>query len=236
MKKIYTGIESSGKSLQLARQARSLVLRNAKWATITGRPRPIRSNMRFTKIFEEWSLSKGIPIFYWDNLEEITYESECDVIIDEVVKYFDARQWSTLTLDSKHWLTQGAKSGVHVYGSSQDFSQVDKQFRLLCNEVYVISKFIGSRRPMKTAPEVKRVWGICVMRRVNPVSFKGDSVSMETIGFPSPFLIQREDTEIFDTNAKVVPSELPIKRLRKQILRYEDPVDPEKNFDKVTFI
>jgi len=236
MKKIYTGIESSGKSLQLARQAREIVLRNHSWFKKTGIMRPIRSNMKFKPHFEKWAYAMAVPIYYWDNLEEIIYEQECDVIIDEVVKFFDARQWSMMTLDAKHWLTQGAKSGVWVYGSSQDFSQVDKQFRLLCNEVYVITKFIGSARPMKTRPVSNTVWGICVMRRVDPRSFKGDSVSMETIGMPVPFFIKREDTDIFDTNAKVIPSDLPIKNLRKQIGRYVDPVTGQIEYEKVTYL
>jgi len=220
MKVVYTGIESSGKSLQLARQAREIVIRNSKWFQVTGLKRPIRSNMKFSQEFEDFALLKNVPIFYYKNLEEIIYESECDVFIDEILKYFDARNWANLSIDSKHWLTQGAKSGVHVYGSAQDFSQVEKSFRILCNQVFVITKIIGSRRPMKTSPPVKRVWGVCFMRAVDPKSFKGDSVNMETIGMPSLFLIKEEDTEIFDTNAKVIPSDLPAKKKRRQKVLY----------------
>jgi hypothetical protein len=220
MKIVYTGIESSGKSLQLARQAREIVDRNSKWFNVTGIYRPIRSNMRFSQEFENEALLKNVPIYYYKNLEEIIYETECDVFIDEILKYFDARNWANLSIDSKHWLTQGAKSGVHVYGSAQDFSQVEKSFRILCNQVFVITKLIGSRRPMKTSPPVNFVWGVCFMRAVNPKSFKGDSVNMETIGMPSLFLIREEDTKIFDTNAKVVPSDLPAKKKRRQKVLY----------------
>jgi len=222
MKVVYTGIESSGKSLQLARVAKGLVVRNSKWLKKTGVPRPLRSNMKFSRSFEMWARSKGIPIFYYKNLEEIIYETECDVFIDEILKYFDARNWATLSLDSKHWLTQGAKTGVHVYGSAQDFSQVEKSFRLLCNQVFVVTKILGSRRPMKTSPEVKRIWGICWIRSVDPKTFKGDSVNMETRGFPGMFLIKKEDTEIFDTNAKVIPSAMSPKKMRKQTVLYEE--------------
>lgn len=222
MKTIYTGIESSGKSLQLARVAKDLVYRNAKWLKKTGVPRPIRSNMKFSTEFENWARSKDVNIFYYKDLDEIIYHTECDVFIDEIIKYFDARNWANLSLDSKHWLTQGAKTGVHVYGSAQDFSQVEKSFRILCNQVFVVTKIIGSRRPMKTSPKVKRVWGICFIRSVDPKTFKGDSVNMETIGMPSLFFIKKEDTEIFDTNAKVIPSALSDKKLRKQTLLYEE--------------
>jgi len=222
MKIVYTGIESSGKSLMLARQAKEIVIRNSKWFKITGVNRPIRSNMKFSLDFETWAHFNNVPIFYYRNLEEIIYETECDVFIDEILKYFDARNWANLSIDSKHWLTQGAKSGVHVYGSAQDFSQVEKSFRILCNQVYVITKVIGSKRPMKTSPPVKNVWGICFIRSVDPKSFKGDSVNMETIGLPGFFLIRKEDTNIFDTNAKVIPSDLPAKKKRRQRVLYMD--------------
>jgi len=217
MKMVFTGDESAGKSLQLARKLRELVLRNERWANITGIKRPIRSNMRLSEEFVEWAAQKNVPIFYWNNLSEIIYETECDIIIDELIKYFDSRAWADMSIDAKHFLSQGAKSGVHIYAAAQDFSQVDKAFRLLTKKCYVVSKFIGSPRPMKTAPPVKKIWGICFMREVNPKSFKGDTVTMETIGFfPTPFLIEKVDCEVFDTNAKIIPSELPpLKRMQR---------------------
>lgn len=230
MKVVYTGIESSGKSLMLARKAVEIVYRNSKWYKQTGIVRPIRSNMTFSNSFHNLAESLNVPIYYYRNLDEIIYEQECDVFIDEILKYFDARNWANLTIDAKHWLTQGAKTGVHVYGSAQDFSQVEKSFRILCNQVYVVTKIIGSRRPMKTSPPVKRVWGVCFIRAVDPKTFKGDSVNMETIGLPSLFLIRKSDTEIFDTNAKVIPTDLPpLKKRRRSVLYMEgDDVIEEK--------
>jgi len=220
-KVVFTGIESSGKSLLLAKVVKELVSRNSKWFTITGIERPIRSNLRFSAEFVEYATAKNVPILYWNNLEEIIYETECDVIMDELLKYFDARLWVNLSLDAKHWLTQGAKTGVRVYATSQDFSQVEKQFRLLCNRVFIVKKIIGSPRPMKTAPPVNSIWGLCMTKEVHPGSFRGDNVSMESATFlPGFFLIAREDTVIFDTNAKVVPSELPVKRVRKQVIEH----------------
>lgn len=165
--------------------------------------------MALSQSFLDKAKEYGIPIRFWKNLDDIVYQTECDVFIDELLKYFDARRWADLGIDAKHWLSQGAKSGVNVYASAQDFSQVDKSFRLLVNEVFHITKIIGSRRPMKTAPPVKFVWGLCWVREVDPRSFKGDSVTMETMGLPSIFPIQQSDCDIFDTNAKVIPSDLP---------------------------
>lgn len=209
MKCIFVGKESSGKSLQLAKKAHALVYRNSKWFDSTGVKRPIVTNSPFHPFFVEWAASLNVPIEDWVNLEDIIHRGECDVIIDEIIKYFDARNWSDLSVDSKHWLTQGAKSGVHVYGACQDFSQVEKQFRLLCNEVYHVVKVVGSPRPMKTRPEVKRIWGVCMLRSVNPASFKTDTPSMENNTWPSFFFIKKEDCDIFDTSLKISQGKYP---------------------------
>lgn len=234
MKRIYTGPESQGKSLQLARELRSIVLRNARWQKKTKLARPILCNMALRRPFTNWAASKGVEIRYWNNLEDIIYRTECDIFIDEIVKYFDARNWQNLGLDAKHFLTQGAKSGIHVYGAAQDLSQIEKQFRLLITECYNVTKLIGSPRPMKTAPPVRFIWGICTVRQVDPKTFKGDSITMESKGIPWPFLIQREDCDIFDTNAKVIPSDPP--RLKHETRFCEHYGEPNHhcNFSKVT--
>lgn len=209
MKVVYVGKESSGKSLQLAKKAIELVNRNSKWYDKTCVKRPIVTNSPFSIFFVEWAASKNVPIEMWSNLEDIIHRDECDVIIDEIIKYFDARNWSDLSVDSKHWLTQGAKSGVHVYGACQDFSQVEKQFRLLCSEVYHVVKVLGSPRPMKTRPPVNKIWGLCMLRKVNPASFKTDTPSMEAQTWPSFFFIRKEDTDIFDTSLRIKAGEYP---------------------------
>jgi len=55
MKVIFSGLESSGKSLKLAMTVVDLVHRNAKWNKITGKSRPIVSNMRFSPHFFDWA-------------------------------------------------------------------------------------------------------------------------------------------------------------------------------------
>lgn len=203
MKMIYVGKESSGKSLQLAKKAKELVERNSRWYSTTRVMRPIVTNSPFSDDFVAYAKSRNVPIENWQNLEDIIYRGECDVIIDEIIKYFDARNWSDLSIDSKHWLTQGAKSGVHVYGACQDFSQVEKQFRLLCTDVFHVIKVMGSPRPMKTRPPVKTIWGLCMLRNVDPASFKTDTPSMVNKSWPSFFFIKKEDTDIFDTSLKI---------------------------------
>jgi len=229
---IFTGIESSGKSLLLSKQAEKVRKRNIQWFKEVGIPRTMAFNSPMSDNFIKSITDNGIKYISFKNLDEILYLEEADIFIDEVIKYFPASGSNSLTNEQLHFITQGAKSGIHLWGASQDFSQVHKQFRLLVNEVYVIKKIIGSNRPMKTAPPVTKVWGICTKQKVSPLSFKGDSASMEEVeGGLSIFFIKREDIERFDTSYKIPLSKLPVKKKRRQ----EEYCD-EDGFKRVKYI
>jgi len=158
MKVIFSGLESSGKSLKLAMTAVGIAQKNAKWKEKSGIVRPIYSNLKFKDEFEKYVVEElGIPIIYWQNIDELVLIENADVFIDEVGNYFDARMWADLSQDARRWLTQGAKTGVHLYGSAQDFAQVDKAFRRLVNHLFHIRKIIGSRRPSPTMPPVTKI-------------------------------------------------------------------------------
>lgn len=189
-------------------------------------------NTPMSKEFIKLIQDSNINYLEYKNLDEIIYLEECDIFIDEVIKYFPANGSSSLSNEQLHFITQGAKSGIHLWGASQDFSQVHKQFRLLVNEVYVIKKLFGSRRPMKTAPPVKSIWGVCIKQKVNPQSFKGDSATMDQIeGGLSIFFILKKDVERFDTSYKVPISKLPIKKVRRQEIYCE-----EDGYKKIIYI
>jgi len=197
---IISGLESSGKSLKLAMIAEKTLFRNADWLKKSGIARPIYSNMRFSSGFLETAKELGIEIRYWTTLEELITQRDCDIFIDEVGNYFDSRLWTELSLDTRRWLSQGAKMGIEIYGSAQDFAQVDKAFRRLVNELYFISKIIGSPRPSPTKPPVKRIWGLCVMRTLDPQNYNEDNKAFQSDGIlPRFFLIRKNYCEIFDT-------------------------------------
>jgi len=203
MKIIYSGLESSGKSLRLAKLTADLVQRNSKWFKESGKTRPIVSNLKFTEKFYNWATEEMIvPIIYWENLEQLIQYDNVDIIIDEVGTYFDSRLWSDLSLDVRRWLTQGAKSGIEIYGSAQDFAQVDKAFRRLTNHLVHVTKITGSSRPSPTKPPVKFIWGLCIKQELNPLSYNEDKKEFAaSIGgiIPTPFFLRREYCELFDT-------------------------------------
>jgi len=227
MKRVYTGPESSGKSLMLSKRAEEVFIRNYRWNKIVGIPRTMYFNMPMSPDFIDRVTKNGINYKFFSRLEEILFEEECDIFLDELIKFFPASTTS-LTQEQLHFLTQGEKSGISVYATTQDFSQVHKQFRRLKPEVYIITKIIGSRRPMKTAPPVTKIWGICSMRKVDPTSFSGEDSTMKPVGLPELFTIKREDTERYDTSYKVPQADLPVKYVRKQKVVWKDPLGGEK--------
>lgn len=219
---IFTGIESSGKSLRMAMEVEKIVERNAKWFELTKKIRPIYSNLIFTKTFEEWALKKWIPIHYWKDLDELVEVENADIIIDEIGNYFDARNWSALSLDIRRWITQGAKVGNEIIGSAQDFAQVDLAFRRLVNELYEIKKLIGSRRPSNTKPPVKKIWGLCWVRELQAQNYKEEEKKyMDLLG--SIFFIDKKYCDIFDTTQKIVKSKpTKLKHIERFCEHYHD--------------
>lgn len=209
-KVIFSGLESSGKSLKLAHVVSELVYRNSAWAKESGIIRPIASNMLFSEEFTRFAVKdKGVPLLYWENLDDLIKYENCDIIIDEVGNYFDSRMWTDLSLDVRRWLTQGAKSGIEIYGSAQDFGQVDKAFRRLVNSLVHITKLCGSRRPSATKPSVKFIWGICLMQDLDPRAYNEDDKKFASGSLlPSFFFIERKYCEIFDTGQKIKRSKL----------------------------
>lgn len=211
MKIIYSGLESSGKSLKLAKVVRSLVVRNSKWNRKYKKNRFIASNLEFSQNFNDWALSKDVFIKYWQNLDDLTALVDCDVIIDEVGNYFDSRGWESLSLDVRRWLTQGAKVGIEIYGSAQDFAQVDKSFRRLTNELYHITKIMGSRRPSATKPPIKTIWGLCMIKKINPQGYDEETSKFKSLDLiPSFFIIEKEDCEMFNTS-QIIKKSKPLK-------------------------
>lgn len=209
MKVIFSGLESSGKSLLLAKTVRELIYRNAEWLKVTGVMRPIRSNIRFAPHVVERAKELGIEIYYWKDLEDLTPHTEFDLVIDEIGTYFDSRKWSDLSLDVRRWIVQGAKCGIEMYGTAQDFAQVDKAFRRLTTNLVHITKIMGSRRPSATTPPIKRIWGICAKTELDPLAYKEDKDKFEGKGLPSFFFIVKEDCIMYDTQQKIAEAKLP---------------------------
>lgn len=220
-KVIYSGLEGEGKSLRLAMKAEELVERNARWYQTSGIQRPIASNLRFSPEFFEGAAARGVPILYWDHLHELIRMEQVDVLMDEVGNYFDSRLWKDLSLDARRWLTQGDKRGIELYGTAQDFAQVDKSFRRLVKELYYIKKAMGSPRPSATKPPVSKIWGFCWIFSLDPMGYdeENDKFTGHSIFDWRFFIIKERHCKMFDTTQLITRSNPP--PLRHEELRCE---------------
>jgi len=236
MKIVYTGSEGSGKSYQLALTAGRLVERNHDWLKKTGIPRPITSNLHFSPQFEEFAAERSIPIYYWKDIEELPKMTETDLLVDEIGAYFDSPTFKDLPLDVRLWIAQADKLGVDIFGTAQDFAQVDITFRRLVsgkgNALYLIDKIAGSNRPSSTKPFIKKVWGVCTKIEIDPVAYDEETKKFAGKGvIPSFFFIRKEICEIFDTNLRIEKSKFPpYKHIEREC------ADPNCEFHKVTHV
>lgn len=229
MKTIYIGKEGSGKTLMLGREAERIVYRNVHLFKKTGIMRPIVTNIEHSESFIAFADKKKVPMYRWRNIEDLEKLDECDLFIDEVGAYFDSRTFADLPLSTRLWLAQAQKLGVHIYGSAQDWAQVDVSFRRLVNRLFEVKRIFGTRRPSKTLPGGKFPLAFGLMWRLNPVS-ESDTGKVKTLSFlPSLVVMTKRDTKRFDTNARVAMTAPP--PLRK-IVR----VCPEDGYTRTRYV
>lgn len=232
---IFTGLPGSGKSYKLGATVVAVLYRNKaifdklqrEYESFPDRfipkgkllPEPPRRRLVHTnlKLTEEVEAEFPEFIVYWTELKQLTPLRDCDVVIDEVATYFDARLWETLSLEMRRWLSQHRKFGIEIYGTSQDFAQVDKAFRRLTSGLLYITKIAGSRDISATRPNPTWIWGISIVRELDPTKYDEQKSKFEANGIPNFMLINRKGTEIFDTRAEVMlSSALPLKHIDKE--------------------
>jgi len=210
---IFTGLPGSGKSYKLGRTVVDILYRNKKSFKKTGVRRMLWTNLQLTKPIEDEFAGF---IMYWTDLRQLTPLRDCDVVIDEVATYFDARLWETLSLEMRRWLAQHRKFGIEIYGTAQDFAQVDKSFRRLTSDLVYLSKLLGSRDISATMAPPKYIWGICLVRYLDPTVYDELKSKFGTTGIPKFMFITRAGVSLFDTRAEVkLSSALPLKHLEK---------------------
>jgi len=247
-KTIFTGLESQGKSYMLGVVLIEIIYRNARWYQKQQKDfkelgpigfqkkyannkisvptvRPIVVVLAVRDRLLEFARELEIPIIDWSNSRTVIADLEgltsCDLVLDEVGTYFDSRTYKDLPLSTRLWLAQAAKLGVEIYGAAQDFSQIDISFRRLTDELYEVSKLIGSPRPDKTKPPVEKVWGILTVRQLEPRGYDEKNKYAGSKGWPTFYFLQKKYTEVFDTNKRVPKGEFP--PFKHIVRRCEDP-------------
>lgn len=203
---IIEGQPGQGKSLYMARLAKTLVKRNLKWKQKTGVERPIYSNIKFSTDFE--MQAEGL-IQYWSSVEELVKLRDVDILWDEIATELDSRNWANLSNELKRFLSQYRKRGVDIYANTQDFSMVDVRCRLMITKVKHIWKMAGSRDLSSTKPNPKTIWGLVVHMEVEnwrETSIEKKKYALTSFNF---FFINKEDVDIYDTRQDIEQSPYP---------------------------
>lgn len=213
MKYVITGLESQGKSLILADIATDLMHRNMRWQEKYGFHRPVLSNLRFAPHVEK---VYGDFIEYWSQYRELLTRTGCDVIWDEISTDFSAIKKEPLPAEVNGWLRQGAKQGVHIYATAQEFHDIHLDFRRRVFQCDQVSKLMGSKRGGENTPAPKFVWGVCWKRELNIRPYNElEPQFADTIG--DFFFITRERCEVFDTHQKILRSDdVPYRHIERE--------------------
>jgi len=211
---VFQGLPGSGKSYKLGRTLVDIMYRNRRiFEKSDGRiHRVLWTNLKFSTAVEEEF--QGY-FQYWTDLRQLTPLRDCDVAIDEIATYFDARLWDTLSLEMRRWLAQHRKFGIELYGTTQDFAQVDKAFRRLTSDLVQLNKIAGSRDISATRPDPKFIWGVVLVRELDPQVYDEVKSKFAAEGIPKFMFITRKGTEIFNTRAEVAFSKaLPLRHIQ----------------------
>jgi len=210
---VFTGLPGAGKSLKLARTILDVLYRNRRYFNKTGIKRKLYSNLAMSQeVIEEFD---GF-IEMWTDIGQLTVLKDCDVIIDEIATYFDARQWEHMSLEVRRWLAQHRKFGIEIYGTAQDFAQSDKSFRRLTSDLLYLTKLFGSRDISPTKPPPKYIWGLVLVRTLDPTKYDEEKSKFENSGIPRLMWISRKSTQVFDTRAEVKMSKFsPLKHIAR---------------------
>jgi len=231
---IFSGLPGSGKSYKLGRTVVDILYRNrkdyeraaAEYANdpsafvLPGHlvPTPPRKRMVWTNLKLSAAVEQEFEGYIqpWTELRQLTLLRDCDVVMDEVGTYFDSRLWETLSFEMRRWLAQHRKLGIEIYGTAQDFAQCDKAFRRLTSDLLYLTKVVGSRDISATKPPPRFIWGIVLVRHLDPVGYDEEKSKFQSAGLPSLMFITRAGTSIFDTRAEVKTSQaLPMHHIER---------------------
>lgn len=215
---IFTGLPGAGKSLKLAQTVIEVLYRNKKLyekrmkffliGKMETKPemRQLFSNLHFSKeVMEEFPNQ----IFHWSDPAQLTPLRDVDVVWDEIATHLDSTQWANMSLELKRWLQQHRKFGIEIYGTTQDFAQIDKSMRRLTSDLQYLTKLFGSGDISPTKEEVKFVWGLVLVRSLDPTIYDEAKSKFGSGGFPQFFFITRDAVNVFNTREEIKMGKYP---------------------------
>lgn len=209
---IFSGLPGAGKSLKLAMTSVDTLYRNRKLHEKKGLPkRQLWSNIQFSDdVEEEFGVGDNGYIQYWHDPGQLVKMRDCDVVWDEIATHLDSTQWQNMSLELKRWLQQHRKYGVEIYGTTQDFAQIDKSMRRLTSDLLLLTKVLGSPDPSPTRPSITRAWGVVLIRTLDPQKYDEEKSKFEAYGLlPKVMWIQTKWVKVFDTRQEILMGKYP---------------------------
>lgn len=203
---IFTGLPGSGKTLKLAQTALNLLWRNKRLRKKGFQARYLYSNIHFND-----EVLKAYPnqIKYWADPAELPSLRDADIIWDEIATHLDSTQWQNMSLELKRWLQQHRKYGCEIYGTTQDFAQIDKSMRRLASDLLYMTKILGSRDISPTMPAVKRPYGLILIKTLDPTVYDEQKSKFASSGLPRFMFITKTRVMVFDTRQEIKMGKYP---------------------------
>jgi len=225
---IITGLPGASKSYATAQKTLELVKRNMRWHKLTGKVRPVRSNLVLSDEFTAWANEHHPFLTYWEDPEELPGMNNCDVIWEEMGAHVDSRSWESLPLSLRRWLQQHRHRGVEIYGNCQDFADIDVAVRRLVGNLVYLTKIMGSRDPSATTPPPRWIWGVVAKVYLDPRNYQEDKKLSSGV-FAGFIFINRAGVELYSMHNDIKPGKYPP-------LQHRERTCPTCHFKKVLHV
>lgn len=224
---VITGKPGHGKTAYAVKWIRTrLAAGNTIYSNTKLNPEKMFSEKKFFKLFGfkkgEQKIEGDIikpedrktkKVLYWQNFSDWQYFKDGIILVDEGLRYFNARRWEALSDRMQARLTEHRKDKLDMIITVQDFSFIDKTIRSICETFINLELIIGSSAFKKTfLPRISRVSDIdkatlarCENLGLNPYDPETiDKMNLEVQ--QSKFWIRPKIFDWYDTSAKMAES------------------------------
>lgn len=142
-------------------------------------------------------------IIYWTDPMELIELKDYDLVIDEIANYFPSDKWKDTHFEVRRMFAQHRKRGMEIYCNTQDYRMVDINCRRMLSRVYQLWKVVGNRSPSPTLPKIRWVWGLIIIRELDPEKLEDDGEKEVITTIPDFMLITRKLVNLYDTREDI---------------------------------
>lgn len=193
---VYVGKPGHGKTIALMREFENICIKNERIFKKTGFRRTIKVGPFISpQLYARYAYYIEII----GDLDFLPDASHCDIFIDEMGTYFDARQWASLGPEVIHSLRLHRHRGIDIYGATQEFTQVDITLRRLTTTVIRCKKLFSTGEPQPNQPIKKSSFMIGTIGQVKPEHREIETEFQETFNNKLQ-IYDHDDFSLYDTH------------------------------------